>query len=203
MSTALHEPHTDLFHWDELRKGNAASFTFLFRKYYALHCARARFLVRSQDDAEDLVQEIFKKLWEQHAQLPPADNPAAYISRAVRNAALNRLRRDGRIQNEEITEKHILYDESLDAAEMERIRIQIDKAVEELPESCRKIFGMSRFENKSYKQIAEALNISPKTVENQLGIALKKLRQQLANLRVQIFFHFLLGVKWFWDVFTM
>jgi len=203
MTTPLHEPPTDLFHWDELRKGNPVSFTFLFKKYYAMHCARARFLVRSHDDAEDIVQEVFKKLWEQHDRLPPAENPALYIGRAVRNAALNRLQREGRIQNEEITEKHILYDESLDTAEMERIRLHIDKAVEELPESCRKIFTMSRFENKSYKQIAEALDISPKTVENQVSIALKKLRQQLANLFVQFFFHFLLGVKWFWDVFSM
>jgi len=159
--------------------------------------------MRSPDDAEDIVQEFFKKLWEQHSSLPEVEQPASYIGRAVRNAALNRLKQQNRIQSEEISDKHIFYDESLDPEETERVRMQIDSAVEALPESCRQIFTMNRFENKSYKQIAEALGLSPKTVENQIGIALKKLRQQLGNLRIIIFFIFLLGVKWVKDVFSM
>lgn len=159
--------------------------------------------MRSPDDAEDIVQELFKKLWEQHSSLPEAEQPASYIGRAVRNAALNRLKQQDRIQSEEISDKHIFYDESLDPEETERVRMQIDSAVEALPESCRQIFIMNRFENKSYKQIAEALGLSPKTVENQIGIALKKLRQHLGNLHIVIFFIFLLGVKWVKDVFSM
>lgn len=159
--------------------------------------------MRSPDDAEDIVQEFFKKLWEQHSSLPEVEQPASYIGRAVRNAALNRLKQQNRIQSEEISDKHIFYDESLDPEETERVRMQIDSAEEALPESCRQIFTMNRFENKSYKQIAEALGLSPKTVENQIGIALKKLRQQLGNLYIIIFFIFLLGVKWVKDVFSM
>lgn len=194
---------SDTVLWERLIRGDADSFTLLFKKYYAVHCARAQYLLKSSYEAEETVQELFKKLWENHAALPHALSPAAYLSQAVRNACLNRLNRQGRLLHEDLAGQRIAYEESMDTEELLHLQRRIENAIGELPEGCQTIFRMSRFEQKTYPQIAEQLQLSPKTVENQMGIALKKLRQQLADLRFILFFIFLLGVKAVWLVFKM
>lgn len=194
---------SDTAHWERLIQGDESAFTALFKTYYAVHCAKAQYLLKSAYEAEEVVQELFKKLWETHSTLPRVLSPAAYLSQAVRNACLNRLKQQGRITHEDLTGKHVAYEESTDAAELIRIQYRIEQAVQELPESCQAIFRLSRFEQKTYPQIAEQLQLSPKTVENQMGIALKKLRQTLADLRVVIFFGILLGVYTGWVVFKV
>lgn len=194
---------SDTAHWERLIQGDDGAFTALFKKYYAVHCAKAQYLLKSSYEAEEVVQELFKKLWENHAALPRALSPAAYLSQAVRNACLNRLKQQGRNSYEDITGKHVAYEESVDATELIHIHDRIEQAIGELPEGCRAIFRLSRFEQKTYPQIAEQLQLSPKTVENQMGIALKKLRQTLADLRVVFFFTFLLGVYAGWVVFKV
>lgn len=194
---------TDISLWERLLKGDSDAFTSLFKKYYAIHCAKAQYLLKSSYDAEEVVQEIFKKLWENHTNLPHVLAPAAYISQSVRNACLNRIKQNGKTFHENIEGKYFAYEESTDASELLLINNRIEKAISELPESCQAIFKLSRFEQKSYAQIAEQLQISPKTVENQISIALKRLRQNLADLLVIFFFIFLLGVKWIIDVFNV
>lgn len=194
---------SDTAHWERLIQGDEAAFTALFKKYYAVHCAKAQYLLKSAYEAEEVVQELFKKLWENHTALPRVLSPAGYLSQAVRNASLNRLKQQGRNPHEDITGKHVAYEEALDAAELIHIQDRIEQAIGELPEGCQAIFRLSRFEQKTYPQIAEQLQLSPKTVENQMGIALKKLRQTLADLRVVFFFVFLLGVYAGWVVFKV
>ena len=203
MLTPKQKNLSDVSLWEQLKQGEAAAFTQLFKKYYGVHCAKARYIVKSSYDAEETVQEVFKKLWEHHSSLPHVLNPAAYISQSVRNACLNRIKQSGKTVHEDIEGKYFVYEESMDATELVRIQTRIDSAVEQLPESCKAIFKLSRFEQKTYGQIAEQLQVSPKTVENQIAIALKKLRQSLADLSLVFFFIFLLGVKWIMDVFTM
>lgn len=194
---------TDITLWEQLKTGDANSFSILFKKYYSVHCAKASYLLKSSYEAEEVVQEVFKRLWENHLSLPHVINPAAYLSQSVRNASLNRIKQLGKMAHEGIDGKHIFYEESADANELIQLQERIDAAIEALPVSCKTIFKLSRFEQKSYAQIAEQLQVSPKTVENQIGIALKKLRQDLADMRLILFFIFLLGVKWIIDVFSM
>jgi len=189
--------------WDRLLSGDADAFSLLFKKYYAAHCAKAQYILRNGHDAEDLVQDIYKKLWETHATLPPVTSPSAYISQAVRNGALNRIKAGGKNRHDDITGKHILYEEGITAEELLHLQARIEKAVDGLPEGCRAIFRLSRFEQKSYAQIAEQLQITPKTVENQISIALKKLRQNLGDLIFMFLFYFPLGVNLILDVFNV
>lgn len=202
---SLTKQHTlsDVQLWEKLLSGDADAFTRLFKKYYAVHCAKAQYILRSAHDAEDLVQDIYKKLWENHSTLPPVAAPAAYISQAVRNGALNRIKGNDKNRHDDIAGKHIIYEEGISAEELLHLQNRIEKAVNELPEGCQAIFRLSRFELKTYAQIAEHLQITPKTVENQISIALKKLRQNLGDLIFIFLFYFILGVNRFLDVFNV
>jgi RNA polymerase sigma-70 factor (ECF subfamily) len=131
--------------------------------------------------SEEIVQEIFLALW-QKQQVDEIKSLRSFLYIAVKNKALNYLRdhqtrksHEGefaRIQSENIyidnEYEHLLLEDS------------IREAISELPEKCRQIFELSRNEELSYQQIADQLNISPKTVENQISIAIKKLKTKLS-----------------------
>jgi RNA polymerase sigma-70 factor (ECF subfamily) len=133
--------------------------------------------------AEDLVQDTMVALWMSRERLPIADSPRAYLYRAVRNRALNAIRHDRVVQR---FENHIDPTEPTMAQggdEQMAGRDAVDaaaKAIERLPARCREIFLLSREHNQSYADIARTLEISVKTVETQMGRALKKLRDAVA-----------------------
>jgi len=159
-----------------------------FDKVYVLYFSRmhrfAKEYVLTDEDAENIVQDIFMQLWEKRDVLNVQINLASYLFSLVKNRCLDYLRHKVVVEEyqKELSLKLVAL-EQLDynlssEDDIERI---ITNAVDKLPERCREIFMKSRLEGKKYKEIAEELNISVNTVETQMSIALKKLRVELKD----------------------
>jgi RNA polymerase sigma-70 factor (ECF subfamily) len=160
-----------------------ATFETMFRSHYqALVGFGARY-TGSIAIAEEVVQEVFLAMWRQKATMPPADKIRSYLYRAVHNRALNVVRHErvARTRDAESVEPRFSEpaDEKLLREETERL---IQAAVDRLPERCRLIFILSREQKLTYAQIAEVAGVSIKTVETQMGRALRSLRNALAGL---------------------
>jgi RNA polymerase sigma-70 factor (family 1) len=177
-----------------LNIGDEASFERLFRAYYPRLCAYAATMLTDRDEAEEIVQTMFCRIWEQRAQLDITTSMQAYLFRAVRNASLNQikknqLRESYKAMNLDNINQNPEYqpDHSTELA----LKQRIEQAIADLPEQCRLIFKMSRFEELKYKEIADQLGISIKTVENQMGKALKVLRYRLADFLIVLITFFI------------
>jgi len=169
---------------DPAEADERAAFETIFRsRYQALVGFGARY-TGSVATAEEVVQEVFLSLWRQRAGMPPADKLGAYLYRAVHNRALNLVRHERviRTRNAEFVEPPLsaAADETLLREEAEHV---VQTAVDRLPERCRLIFILSREQKLTYAQIAEVAGVSIKTVETQMGRALRSLRKALAGLR--------------------
>ena len=159
-----------------------AAFETIFRSHYqALVGFGARY-TGSIASAEEVVQEVFLALWRQRATMPPADKLGSYLYRAVHNRALNVVRHERviRVRNSEFVEPlSAPADERLLREEAERL---IQAALDRLPDRCRLIFILSREQKLTYAQIAQVAGVSIKTVETQMGRALRSLRNALTGL---------------------
>ncbi len=159
----------------------------LFKQYYTLLCRTAVRFTKDTEAAEDLVQEVFCKIWQNREVLDISSSYKGYLVRSVTNQALNYLEKQKRlVLTEDSSPFENTYSanttmELLEGSEMES---KIQHALEALPPQCRLIFEMSRFEEMSYKEIADSLTLSPKTVENQMGKALKILRHKLLPVAI-------------------
>ena len=162
---------------------NIDLFESLFNTYYSGLIVYATHLTGDTATAEDIVCDIFTSVWEKKEVLQMEERKA-YLFSSVRNRSLNYLAQL-KVRNnyqENIHQKGDVtglltweyYVES-------ELREHIEKAIRNLPPQCQKIFIMNRFDNKSVIEIAEELQISSRTVEKQIGIALKKLRIELAD----------------------
>lgn len=169
-----------------LQRGEEGAFDALFRQWYAPLCHYASTLTaRDIDAAEDIVQNAFIKLWEQRERIDIKYSVKAYLYKAVHNACLNRIRDKKTVEKYQQHQIRAMENSYVPEPETE-LAERIKKAIEELPAQCRRIFELSRFEELKYREIAEQLNISPKTVENQMGRALSFLRLKLADYLVSI-----------------
>jgi RNA polymerase sigma-70 factor (family 1) len=165
-----------------LQQGDEQVFEKIFRHYYQRLCNYAGSILNDMDEAEECVQQMFLNLWEKRSSVSVTTSLKSYLFRAVHNAALNRIKH-GKVKQlyaEEYvrsTPQTIGHtDKELEKTELQK---QISKAIAQLPEQCRMVFKLSRFENMKYQEIATHLNISVKTVENHMGKALKLMREQL------------------------
>jgi len=166
---------------EKIRAGDASEFARLFNKYYDQLYQFAGSYVRNSQAAENIVQDVFVNVWRQRENLIPA-TVKAYLYTSVRNKSLNYLRdsRSDSAARGSPEEKHDTgrpVDEELAVLEFEAAAAA---AIADLPERCRAVFVLSRFDGLTYREIAERLKISVKTVESQMGIALKKLRSRLS-----------------------
>jgi RNA polymerase sigma-70 factor (ECF subfamily) len=162
-----------------IREGNEAAFEQLFHFYYAPLCRYAERIV--PDDAEEIVQQVFLRIWERRAELNISVSYKSYLYRAVHNASVNhkqRSKKDVRLDDGPLRIVHAA--ETSHGMDVKHLEKEIGKALNVLPEQCRKVFELSRFEELKYREIAELLNISVKTVENQMGKALRIMREQLS-----------------------
>jgi RNA polymerase sigma-70 factor (ECF subfamily) len=162
--------------------GQKASFDALFKKYYQPLCRFAVFFTGNSGDAEEAVQNTFITVWENCREMNISRSVKAYLYQMTRNNALMMLRKAAtRMEYEqgfiELQEIELPSERTLSDDE---ILTLVKKGLSVLPEKCRNIFALSRFDGLTYEEIAEYLDISPKTVENQMGIAFQKLRDHLA-----------------------
>ena len=176
------------------------AFEQLFKKHYnALH-AYAQVILKDEDLAEEIVQAMFLKFWEKRGSLK-IQSIKAYLYKCVYNDSLNYLKQEKtKTKYQEFT-LHTMNTEHEPASfkvELSELQQRLREALNDLPEQCRTIFQMSRFEELKYREIADHLGLSIKTVENQMGKALKILRFKLADFLVL----FVLGIWYYKDFFN-
>jgi RNA polymerase sigma-70 factor (ECF subfamily) len=167
-----------------LKNGDELLFEKVFKTHFNSLFNYACTILKNETAAEEVVQQVFFKIWEKREILPEEVMLKAYLYRAVHNESLNNIKRQKvrtNYQMHAVSSAGQSIDNTADKVSMTELQHQLHKAVNELPEQCRTIFQMSRFEDMKYKEIADELNISPKTVENQMGKALKILRSKLAH----------------------
>ena len=139
-------------------------------------------LVRDPDAAEEVAQDVMHELWRRRDSLDAAVSLRAYLLRSIRNRSLNHLRHL-RVRRESETEIEALYDSPLPADQpiiARELADAVQIAFEDLPPRCREIFELSRIHGLKYAEIAQSLGISQKTVEAQMGKALRVMRERLA-----------------------
>ncbi len=170
-------------------KNDKKVFKDIFYKFYQPLCHLGNCYLGDEDEAKGVVQEAFIKLWEHSEVLKRDSNIQNFLFTLVKNNCLNILKRRQIIlkHHEKIREKEIRYQyESLnkineDFLEFNELKEKIDQAIKGLPEHCRVVFEMSRFEEIKNIEIAERLGISHKTVEARMTKALKILRKELKD----------------------
>ena len=167
-----------------LSKRDEAAFERVFKTHYKNLHAYAFTMLRDGDEAEEMVQQVFFKLWERSERLSFSGSVAAYLYRAVHNESLNFLKHQKVKAGHQL---HVAYsmknksEHSQGKMISKELEIKFREALNELPEQCRTVFQLSRFEDLKYKEIADTLDISVKTVENHMGKALKLLRTKLVD----------------------
>ena len=181
----------------ELANGNEKAFEAIFIKYYKVLCSFSRHFLNDDELAEEIVQETFVKIWEKRKTHVIETSLEHYLFRAVRNHCFNQLQHQ-KIKNR-YTEK-ILRDTGTEIKTEDcflepDLKRKIEEAIDSLPPKRKEIFRLSREEGLKYKEIADQLDISVKTVEAQMGLALKFLREKLKDFNDSLELFFLLLKK--------
>jgi RNA polymerase sigma-70 factor, ECF subfamily len=172
-----------------VRSGDAGAYEQLFRRYWdSLYNVAFRFM-RAADDAEDIVQGVFSRIWQSHASWHVIGSLGGYLHSAVRNACLDRLRHDAvarqfreRKAAEIQREGAAVAPEVLTLLVAAEIDAAIESALADLPPGRRQIW-MLRFSGLSYEEIAARLGIARKTVETQIARGLKQVRERIKEHR--------------------
>ncbi|WP_294473330.1 RNA polymerase sigma-70 factor [uncultured Bacteroides sp.] len=166
----------------KMKRGDIKAYNVLFRKYYPLLCTYCYRFV-DKEDVEDIVQDVMTWLWENRETDCINTSLNSYLYRMVYNQALNRkhhneikFRVEHFFQERMVKEHH-----NQDPVYMKELMMRTQKAIESLPPQYREAFVMHRFNEKSYKEIAEQLQVSPKTVDYRIQQALKLLRVWLKD----------------------
>jgi len=174
----------------QLKHSEAPAFRKLFDTYYKYLTVTAYRYLNDGEKAKDLVHDTFADLWNRRDSLKIHSNLKAYLRQAVVNKSLNYIKREKRIdfsEPERLPERPVAATAIMDI-EADELKKVIQTVIDGLPNRCRIIFTMSRFEEKSHKEIAEALDISTKTIENQITRALKAIRAALSTYHLILIF---------------
>jgi len=169
-------------------------FELLFKTNYSFLCSYANSFLKDIEMSEDVVQEVMFKVWSGKETLNIETSVRSYLFRAVRNGCMNvlkhrEIRSAFQVYHENsVQESHRSQEEELMGTELEQ---KIREAIDKLPAERRKVFLYSRYDGLSYLQIAGKLGISVKTVENQMGMALKSLRRELKDYLPILLFLFM------------
>ncbi|GAB4247150.1 MAG: RNA polymerase sigma-70 factor [Ekhidna sp.] len=177
--------NNDLLLFDQVKRGDLSSYEVIFKRYYKELHRFAFSYVRESSIAEEMVQEVYLYIWEKRAQIEIQTTLKTYLYSAVKNKCLNYIKLELPKQQSmgDLSEVMLSVSEGRkDEGENEQLKRYIKNAVDALPTKCRTIFMLSRNAGMTYEEIAEELDLSKKTVENQMGIALKKLRESLEDV---------------------
>ncbi len=164
-----------------LKQNNQKGIEYLFNDYFEMLCLRSIRVVKKREVAEDLVQDLFLEIWNKRETLNITSSIKSYLFRSIVNRSLNWLRANKQIfdeVDEGVTNRSDDYNIT-HTMQKNELEDYITSCIDELPEKCRLVFILSRFEELSYKEIASKLEISVKTVENQISKALKLLRSKM------------------------
>ncbi|WP_317194681.1 RNA polymerase sigma-70 factor [Algoriphagus lutimaris] len=173
---------SDQMIFQSIKSGDEKALEMLFKEYYQPLCRYANSYLEDPADAEEVVQSCFIKLWEKRENISIQSSVKSYLYQIIRNACLNEIKHQKVKKNygDMITQQGEQHSEASDQSTLKgELEEKIALALQSLPQQCRLIFTMSRFEELKYQEIADQLNLSIKTVENQMGKALKLMRTQL------------------------
>jgi RNA polymerase sigma-70 factor (family 1) len=167
-----------------IRQGDVQQFESLFRSSYVSLVRYARTLIKDQDTSEEIVQDLFCTIWKDKEKIRIESSLNGYLFRAVHNRCLHFIEHK-RVVVRHAEEMSSLSAESPDSPSdilnFKELQAKIASILERLPERCGKIFYMNRFEGLKYSEIAKKLSISVKTVEANMGRALKEFRKELSE----------------------
>lgn len=172
--------------FEKIKTDDEKAFERLFRHYYPHLCLYATQILKNPLAAEEIVQELFVRLWERRKETEIESSLKNYLLRAVKNLCLNFIKHN-QIKNEYfqkiLAENEPISSDDNFENQTELFQI-IEKSISELPAKRREIFRLSRQEGLKYREIAEKMNISIKTVETQMGLAMKTLREKLRDFLI-------------------
>lgn len=187
---AVFESNTEEEILNLLQEGNEYAYELIFRRYYVSLCGFATRFIEQPETAEEIVQNIFLKLWEKRDTLSIQISLKSYLFRAVYNSCNNHVTH-AKVKNKYLTfiretlfRNERLSDPVMDSLAYKELNEKITEAIERLPDACKNIFKMSRFDGLKYSEIANHLNISVKTVETQISRALSRLRKDLKEFLI-------------------
>lgn len=179
--------------------GNEQAFEKLFKLHYQMLLKVALFLLQDAEQSEEIVHDVFLNVWQKRENVNPEASFKNYLITAVRNRCFNHLKAKKKthsINDDETWVEELVADNHTDTqAQVKDVQKALEEAVNKLPDQCRLIFQLSRYENMSYKEIAAALELSPKTIENQIGRALKALRNDLKDFLPLFLISIILEIK--------
>ncbi|MDX9902726.1 MAG: RNA polymerase sigma-70 factor [Bacteroidales bacterium] len=167
-----------------IRNGDKQEFEKLFRSSYVSLVRYAKTLIRDHDTAEEIVQELFFRLWQDRDKLNIKTSLNGYLFRSVHNRSLHH------IEHQQVVSRHAgevaasaqsVSEPVTEAIYYSELQAKVAGVLERLPERCRMIFRMSRFDGLKYNEIAEKLAVTVKTVEADMGRALREFRKALAE----------------------
>ncbi|WP_161964113.1 RNA polymerase sigma-70 factor [Chitinophaga flava] len=165
-----------------LQARDRAVFARVYEHFYPVLFATARKYLGEREQAEEVVQDVFLRLWEKDFTLEHAAALKSYLFRAVINQCINHLQRNRMLEGHHAEIQHLQEESYLCTfIEEQELRERIHHAVERLPEQCRRIFKLSRYGGLKNNEIAQQLELSVKTVENQMTIALRQLKAALLD----------------------
>lgn len=169
----------------QIAGGDEVAFRRLFDKYYKSMVMKANMILKDESLAKDAVQNVFVGIWNNRDNFKITTSLGAYLSKATINKSLNLVKSRKRhgggsdyLEDNDLT-TNVTANDHIEADEMKR---RIHQAISKLPAKCRLIFVMNRIEGMSHKEIAKQLDISTKTIENQMTKALKYLRTQIYSI---------------------
>jgi RNA polymerase sigma-70 factor (ECF subfamily) len=187
--------YTDAKLFSLVKKGDKEAFDCIYRKYWPVLLDEAFRRLKSREESEEIVQELFIYLWVNRERIQLTHSFSTYISTALKYRVFNHIRRSvveekhlthmvkNGSHSTEMVEESVLYNELQSAYE---------KEIKNLPERCRIVYQLRREEDLSFKEIADRLDISVNTVDKQLGKALKRLREKLKEYHSSLpFFSFI------------
>lgn len=168
----------------QLKVNEPEAFKTLFNKYYKALCLQAFLLVKDEEAAEDLVQGLFMKLWQEKQYFEIKTSIKSYLTTAVRNACFNMLKQQkGRVMEETDSIIHLSDESSEQILENKEMLNHLYVGIDSLPEQCRKVFNLVVLEEKKYQEAADELGVTINTVKTQLKRGFAKLREQMQKFR--------------------
>lgn len=175
---------------ERIRAGDEEAFDILFKEYYSNLCRFGWRYVKSKAVAEEVVQDVFTYIWENRSDWKPLGTVRGYLYKSVKHRAIDYLKHqqvaDQYLDLMKAEINYVTIDIN-DEQEEANLRESIAKAIENLPERGKMVFKLHRYDGLSYKEIAQVMDISVKTVENQMTRVFKLLRQDLSHFFPVIF----------------
>jgi RNA polymerase sigma-70 factor (ECF subfamily) len=192
MSSTIHQiPEEELL--SRLKTGDMKAFESLYKSFHKMLWHYAKEMLKDKDEAEDTVQQIFIRIWEKRDSILISTSFKSYLFTSVRNACLKKMEKAVREKASDPLESTEMerVGKAQDPAQFKDLQSAIQQSIESLPERCKLVFKLSRFGGLTYVEIAKELDLSVKTVENQMSKALQTLRQDLKH-----HFSWMIGTIW-------